>query len=136
MSEIRLSQAAKQLNVSTKTILDILSEKGIASGLRPNSKISTDQFNLLRKEFAESIELKEKASEMTIGSKTDNVVIKSRSEKKEEKEQTDDEEEERILVKNLNTEPVKKEVEEEVKEEKSKSLNDKRFKNNLQNRER
>lgn len=66
---VRLSQAAKKLNVGIGTIVDFLSEKGFEVGSSPNSKISGEQYAMLAKEFAASASEKEEASHLTIGTK-------------------------------------------------------------------
>ncbi len=86
---MRLSQVARKLNVGTNTISDFLSKKGINIENKPSTKITSDQYNMLAKEFKGSLLEKEEASELTIGQKhAKNVVIKSEtstSPKEEEK---------------------------------------------------
>jgi translation initiation factor IF-2 len=109
---IRLSQAARKLNVGHHTILDFLAKKGHEVENNPNAKLTPEQFALLSKEYASSATEKLEASGLTIGVKhVDNITIET---DKETKKQAD--EEESILIKNL----VSKEVasKEEVKPEK------------------
>jgi translation initiation factor IF-2 len=109
---IRLSQAARKLNVGHHTILDFLAKKGHEVENNPNAKLTPEQFALLSKEYASSATEKLEASGLTIGVKhVDNITIET---EKETKKQAD--EEESILIKNL----VSKEVasKEEVKPEK------------------
>lgn len=109
---IRLSQAARKLNVGHHTILDFLAKKGHEVENNPNAKLTPEQFALLSKEYASSATEKLEASGLTIGVKhVDNITIET---DKETKKQVD--EEESILIKNL----VSKEVasKEEVKPEK------------------
>ncbi len=113
---MRLSQVARKLNVGRTTIVDHLVKKGFEVDSSPNSKITTEQFDMLAKEFASSAMDKEEASGLTIGKKhTDNVVTGA---EKVAKEGSDDE----ILIKNV---ALKKEAEanpkvaEPVKEESS-----------------
>ena len=51
---IRLSQAARKLNVGHHTILDFLAKKGHEVENNPNAKLTPEQFALLSKEFAAS----------------------------------------------------------------------------------
>ncbi len=75
---MRLSQVARKLNVGLATIVDTLEGKGHAIDSKPNTKISAEQYNILRKEFHESALDKEEASEMTIGLKhKEDVVLKA-----------------------------------------------------------
>ncbi|SDK62421.1 translation initiation factor IF-2 [Catalinimonas alkaloidigena] len=73
---MRLSQAARKLNVGTSTIAEHLSARGFKIENNPNSKITMDQFDMLAKEFESSALAKEEASGITIGHKHgENVVI-------------------------------------------------------------
>lgn len=94
MAEYRLSQVARKLNVGKNTILDFLKEKGYEVDSNPNSKIPQDQYDMLAREFADSAHDKEEASELTIGGKTDNLVINAEKVSADEKK-----EDERILIK-------------------------------------
>jgi len=72
---MRLSQAARKLNVGTATIVTFLVAEGIAVENKPHAKITLDQFNMLAKEFAGAAMDKEEASEIAIGeSYADNLV--------------------------------------------------------------
>jgi translation initiation factor IF-2 len=64
---MRLSQAARKLNVGTATIVAHLVEKGIEVENKPHAKITLDQFNILAEEFAGAAMDKEEASEIAIG---------------------------------------------------------------------
>ena len=75
---MRLSQAARKLNVGTTTIVTFLVAEGIAVENKPHAKITLDQFNRLAKEFAGAAMDKEEASEIAIGeSYTDNLTLTS-----------------------------------------------------------
>ncbi|NQZ75202.1 MAG: translation initiation factor IF-2 [Ekhidna sp.] len=94
MAEYRLSQVARKLNVGKNTILEFLKDKGHKVDSNPNSKIPQDQYDMLAREFADSAHDKEEASELTIGGKTDNLVIDAEKGVTEHKK-----EDERILIK-------------------------------------
>lgn len=64
---MRLSQAARKLNVGTATLVTFLGEKGIKIENKPNTKVTLDQFDLLAKEFVGAAMDKEEASEIAIG---------------------------------------------------------------------
>lgn len=101
MAEYRLSQVARKLNVGKNTILEFLKEKGYEVDSNPNSKIPQEQYDMLARAFADSAHDKEEASELTIGGKTDNLVINADKVSTEEKT-----EDERILIKdNVAPEP-------------------------------
>jgi len=110
---IRLSQAARKLNVGHNTILDFLAKKGFEVENNPNAKLTPEQFNLLSKEFASSATDKLEASGLHIGAKhADNLVLESEKELAKKRV----EEEERIMIKNLGSKEVK--AKEEAKPDK------------------
>ncbi|MGL1886508.1 MAG: translation initiation factor IF-2 [Reichenbachiella sp.] len=75
---IRLNQVARKLNVGIDTIVEFLTEKGDKVERSPNTKITSEQYGVLAKEYADSAHEKEEASSLTIGNKaTENIVIKA-----------------------------------------------------------
>jgi translation initiation factor IF-2 len=108
---IRLSQAARKLNVGHNTILDFLAKKGFEVENNPNAKLTPEQFAVLSKEFASSATDKLEASGLSIGVKHGDNVI---DQEKEAKKRVEDEE--RIMIKNLGSKDLK--AKEEVKAEK------------------
>jgi translation initiation factor IF-2 len=75
---MRLSQAARKLNVGTNTIVAFLLAKGIAIENQPHTKITPDQFHLLAKEFAGAATDKAEASTIAIGENyVDNRILTS-----------------------------------------------------------
>ncbi len=64
---VRLSQAAKKLNVGIGTIAEHLNAKGFDVVAKPNTKITQEQYQFLEKEFESSKALKEEALEVSIG---------------------------------------------------------------------
>jgi translation initiation factor IF-2 len=120
MAEIRLSQAARKLNVGKDTILEFLSKKGHEVENNPNAKLTPEQFNLLSKEYASSATEKLEASGLTIGTKhVENPALEAEKEAKKQAE-----EEAGLLIKNLVAKEPKKEKEQpkekEVPKEESK----------------
>lgn len=114
---MRLSQAARKLNVGRSTIVDFLSQKGFDVDASPNSKINMEQFSMLSKEFAASAMDKEEASGLTIGTKhNDNQIIKAGEETKEVSEPDDEE----ILIKDNLTAPS--EVQKQMAEESARKI--------------
>jgi len=96
---IRLSQAARKLNVGHNTILDFLSNKGFEVENNPNAKLTPEQFALLSKEFAASATEKLEASGLSIGVKhADNIVVDNEVEPAKHRS---DDEESNIMIKNL-----------------------------------
>jgi translation initiation factor IF-2 len=109
---IRLSQAARKLNVGHNTILDFLMKKGFEVENNPNAKLTPEQIALLSKEFASSATEKLEASGLSIGVKHVDAHIET---EKEAKKRIDDDETS-IMIKNLGSKDLK--VKEEAKLEK------------------
>jgi translation initiation factor IF-2 len=120
---IRLSQAARKLNVGHNTILEFLAKKGFEVENNPNAKLTPEQVNLLSKEFASSATDKLEASGLSIGVKhSENIVLEK--EKESAKKRIEDEESS-IMIKNLGSKDVKakeeaKQQPEKVEREKTK----------------
>ena len=111
---IRLSQAARKLNVGHNTILEFLAKKGFEVENNPNAKLTPEQVSLLSKEFATSATEKLEASGLSIGVKhSDNIILEK--EKETLKKRVEDEETS-IMIKNLGSKDLK--AKEEVKSEK------------------
>ncbi|HEX6224414.1 MAG TPA: translation initiation factor IF-2 [Chryseolinea sp.] len=110
---IRLSQAARKLNVGHNTILDFLLKKGFEVENNPNAKLTPEQISLLSKEFASSATEKLEASGLSIGVKHVDTHIET--EKEAAKKRVEDEESS-IMIKNLGSKDLK--VKEESKLEK------------------
>lgn len=110
---IRLSMAARKLNVGVHTVVEFLAKKGFTIEENPNTKLTPEQFALLSKEFAASASEKQEASGLTIGIKhTENITIETEKEAARKRK----EEEEQILIKNLASKDLK--AKEEVKPQK------------------
>ena len=65
----RLVKIAKELNVGTSTIVEYLSTNGYTVENKPTAKIEDDMYALLLKEFSNSMEEKEKADKLIIGTR-------------------------------------------------------------------
>lgn len=112
---VRLSQAARKLNVGHNTILEFLAKKGFEVENNPNAKLTPEQVNLLSKEFASSATEKKEASGLTIGVKhAENPTVEVEKEVIPSKRQ--EEEESNIMIKNLGSKEVR--AKEEGKTEK------------------
>ncbi|MBB3697863.1 translation initiation factor IF-2 [Flammeovirga yaeyamensis] len=115
---IRINQAAKKLNVGHQTLIEQLKKKDIDVGSSPNAKITTEQFELLKKMNAKSMQDKEEASQISISSQVGNTVIES---KKSNRKKSTEQEDEHLIIKNNTAEKPaapKKEKEEAPKAEK------------------
>lgn len=58
---VRLSKATREFNVGLQTLVEYLGKKGIEVEANPNAKIDSEAYDLLKFEFSDSKELKEKA---------------------------------------------------------------------------
>jgi len=84
---MRLGQVARKLNVGVSTIVESMAKKGFEVESNPNSKISSEHYNMLAKEFKSSAQEKEEASHLSIGKRhNENFTIKAESESELEKE--------------------------------------------------
>ena len=61
---IRLSKAAKEFNVGMGTILDFLAKKGFQVDSSPNTKLSSEMYELLVKEYQGEREVKKEAKKL------------------------------------------------------------------------
>jgi len=64
---IRLVVAAKEFNVGAHTIVEHLRSKGFDVEDRPTTKLTEDMYDLLQKDFQQSVAIKEKADQINIG---------------------------------------------------------------------
>ncbi|MBK9329802.1 MAG: translation initiation factor IF-2 [Sphingobacteriales bacterium] len=89
---IRLASAAKELNVGTSTIVDHLHEKGFKDvENKPNTKLTEEQYNVLLRDFVQSIAIKEKAEQINIGKrKEEEISIKEAIQAAKEEAKTEE----------------------------------------------
>ena len=87
---IRLSKAAKELNVGLTHVVEFLESKGIAIDSNPNTKISQDVYSLLQDTYMPDRLAKLDAQEITREKlKRDNVVIEATTSKPEAKKEAE-----------------------------------------------
>ncbi|HRF37679.1 MAG TPA: hypothetical protein PK198_02730, partial [Saprospiraceae bacterium] len=67
--EKRLVKIAKELNVGTTTIVEFLHKNGYEIENKPTAWISDDMHTILVKEFQKSIDIKEQADQLVIGTR-------------------------------------------------------------------
>ncbi|MFD3003369.1 translation initiation factor IF-2 [Pontibacter toksunensis] len=96
----RLKQVATTLNIGTTTIVDYLSAKGFDVENKPTTKITAEQFSMLAKEYASSMQDKQEAEEINIGKKpqSNQVIESEKHHHPEPKKQSEPEQE--MLIKN------------------------------------
>ncbi|MCJ8165619.1 translation initiation factor IF-2 [Pontibacter sp. E15-1] len=96
----RLKQVATTLNIGTSTIVEYLSAKGFDVDNKPTTKITAEQFGMLTKEYASSMQDKQEAEEINIGKKPQsNQVIESDKQIHQEPKKPSEPEQD-ILIKN------------------------------------
>ncbi|MFM7216736.1 MAG: translation initiation factor IF-2 [Bacteroidota bacterium] len=98
---IRLSKAIKEFNLSLDHIVDFLSKKGFKIESNPNTKLPSDAYALLQKEFLGDKILKEEAQQLTQTKlkREGQVVVDAESSKKSASRK--EEETSEILIKNV-----------------------------------
>ncbi|MHC1706747.1 MAG: translation initiation factor IF-2 [Bacteroidales bacterium] len=107
---IRLSKAAKELNVGLQHIVDYLHKKGIPIDSNPNTKLTPEIFAVLQKEFQSDIKVKEEAQKIGLDSSPrETISIDDKLSVKKEKEQEDEPEELYIRKTHLDFEKPKAE---------------------------
>ncbi|KAJ1444180.1 NusA N-terminal domain-containing protein, partial [Ochromonadaceae sp. CCMP2298] len=97
LKRVGLDTARSVLKLSTDDL-----EKGFTVDANPNSKINQEQYDMLARQFADSAHDKEEASELVIGGKTDDMIIKADKVLADEKADDD-----RVLIKDNAATPVK-----------------------------
>ncbi|MDX2359622.1 MAG: translation initiation factor IF-2 [Crocinitomicaceae bacterium] len=118
---IRLGKAAGELNVGMSTLVEFLHDNGLEVDASPNTKLTPEQYDMLRTEYAADQVLKEQ-TKMTSPPQEKRETISLRDSKKEEEVEEEAEEETPIeVVAPVVTETPK--VEEPKAEEPAKSEN-------------
>ncbi|WP_410221955.1 translation initiation factor IF-2 [Pedobacter sp.] len=110
---IVLLKAAKELNIGISTAVEFLGKKGFAVDNKPNTKLSSEMYNALLREFQGDKIVKEEANQIVIGKirRDEPEAIEKSPEAPKAKQ---DYENEGVLIKNLHhyTPPVEKAKEE------------------------
>ncbi len=95
---IRLSKAARELNVGISTLVDFLAEKGIEVDARPNTKIDSEAYQLLQNEYAPDMAKKQKSEELSQNKVVrETISLENQTVEKQSKKADQDE----ILIKNV-----------------------------------
>lgn len=118
---INLLKAAKELNIGIGTAVDFLSKKGFDIESKPNTKLSSDMYQVLLKEFQGDKNAKDEAKQIVIGKirrdepsvGTSSAASESSSTRRDPVSQSEE-----ILIKNVTTPIVEKTPEPPAKEEK------------------
>lgn len=95
---IRLSKAAKELNVGLTTVVDFLATKGIKIEGRPNTKIEAQAYQLLVEEYAPDRAKKQKSEALSQTKVVRETITLDSSSKDKERDSVEQDE---ILIKNV-----------------------------------
>ncbi len=102
--QARLSKVAKEFNVGISTITDFLTGKGIEIESKPNTKITSDIYDLLTTEYSSDVNVKKKSEEISLKKSLDRKesisVNDITSEPKEEPVVTD---EDSVIIKSTSS---------------------------------
>jgi translation initiation factor IF-2 len=96
---IRLKKAATELNVGISTLVEFLAKKGHQVETNPNTRLTTEQYDLVASAFQAERAVKEQADKIEITPSGSNVVIEANTEDRKE-------ENEEVIIKNYNTSTV------------------------------
>ena len=97
---LRLSKVAKEFNIGLQTIVDFLSKKGHHIEMNPNTKISSDIYEILVKEFQLERNVKEESKKVGISfAKKETITIDDTKPIAKAKE--DDTESKELLIKDI-----------------------------------
>src|SRR5690606_17308382 len=99
---INLLRAAKELNIGIGTAVDFLSKKGFEVESKPNTKLNSEMYGVLLKEFQGDKIVKEEANQIVIGKiRRDETPVDSAPPKSQQ-----DAEAEEIFIKNITLRPA------------------------------
>src|SRR5512147_2054946 len=96
----RLSKIARKLNVGIATIVDFLHKKGVKIDSNPNEKITSEQVDMLMKEFSTDLNAKKESEKLNLRNKREKMESISVNDLHHETERETMEEEE-VLVKDI-----------------------------------
>ena len=108
---VRLTKAAKQLNVGIQSLVEYLSKKGHQIDPNPNTKLTAEQYELLSAAFQSEREVKKQADKIAITPSTSTVVIEANKNNEKAADEGSDE----VLIKNVFGKPAIEEEDENAK---------------------
>jgi translation initiation factor IF-2 len=97
----RLSKIARELNVGISTIVEFLHKKGVKIDSNPNEKITSEQVDMLLKEFSSDLNVKKESEKLNLRNKREKLETVSIGDLHHEKEPEVQDFEEELLVKDL-----------------------------------
>ncbi len=69
----RLSKIARELNVGISTIVEFLHKKGVKIDSNPNEKITSEQVDMLLKEFSSDLNVKKESEKLNLRNKREKL---------------------------------------------------------------
>ena len=99
---MRLSKIAKELNISITRLAEFLDSKGHNIDVRPTTKISQEQYDILLQEFNKDFYEKQQSSEAIELKKQEKEEVELKRQEKEEVELKRQEKEGKILTQKSN----------------------------------
>jgi translation initiation factor IF-2 len=112
----RLSKIARELNVGISTIVDFLHKKGVKIDSNPNEKITSEQVELLLKEFSTDLNAKKESEKLNLRNKREKMETVSLNDVHEPEQEKADEEDE-VFVKDIRATHHEPEVEKPAEKE-------------------
>jgi translation initiation factor IF-2 len=98
---IRLSKIARELNVGISTIVEFLHKKGVKIDSNPNEKITSDQYELLLKEFSTDLNVKKESEKLNLRNKRDKLETVSINDLHHEADPEGQDYDDEVLIKDL-----------------------------------
>jgi translation initiation factor IF-2 len=113
----RLNKVARELNVGISTIVEFLHKKGVKIDSNPNEKITSEQYDMLLKEFSTDLNVKKESEKIILKNKREKLETVSISDLRHENESEQDFEDE-VLIKDTRVSGLHHEPEREMPVEK------------------
>ncbi|MEG1497909.1 MAG: translation initiation factor IF-2 [Bacteroidales bacterium] len=114
---IRLSKAAKEFNIAVSTVVEYLVKKGHEIDSNPNSKISEEEYILLKKEFQSDKVISEEAKKIKLEMSQKKAAVSMDVLEVEEKKEDDFPEDKDLIIKTVEMDtPLVKKTNRKAKE--------------------
>ena len=114
----RLSKAAREFNVGISTIVEFLHKKGVDIDPSPNTKVPSDIYSLLEREFSSDISLKKESEKLSLRNLREVKETISITDIEEHKSQEVSKSEEEVFIKDITGSPeTMDEIPDEVESE-------------------
>ena len=122
MSEVkkalRLSKVAREFNVGISTIVDFLKKKGFPVDTNPNTKITSEQYDILLNEYRTDLSVKKESEKVNLKTLRERKESISITDVEEEDDIENTEGDEEVMIKDLSSSPYsssKEKIDDEIK---------------------